>query len=175
MTELIAKRYVKALVSLSQENIEEYSKILGEIALAFKNAKFREIINSPEISKTDKTEIILSSIKKADDKLKNFIQLLGANSRLDLIEDIAREIKYQLALKKNVFHGKIISSKKLSQVQIEDLNSKFSQKLNSTIILSQEDSSYDGVKIEIDDLGIEIGFSKERLQAQIIEHILKAI
>jgi F-type H+-transporting ATPase subunit delta len=175
MEELIAKRYVKALVSISKESIEEYSNILGEIALAFQIPKFRNIIESPEVSKADKTDIVISSMKKTDDKIKNFIKLLGENSRLDLIEAIAKELQYQLALKKNEFQGKIISSKKLSQGQVSKLESSFSEKLKCNIVLSQENSNYDGVKVEIDDLGIEIGFSKERLQAQIIEHILKAI
>jgi len=174
MKELVAKRYVKALV-LASKDIENYANILNNIAKSFENEKFKDIIVSPEVANNDKVDIILGSIKNADNGLKNFIQLLGEKSRLNLIEDIAKELNYQLALKKNQFTGVVFSNKKLTQAQVNKLQTSFSQKLDSKIILTQEIGNYDGVKVEINDLGVEIGFSKERLQSQMIEHILKAI
>ena len=34
---------------------------------------------------------------------------------------------------------------------------------------------YDGIKVDIDGLGVEISFSKDRLKSQLIDHILKAV
>ena len=36
-------------------------------------------------------------------------------------------------------------------------------------------SDYNGIKIELEDLGVEASFSMDRLKAQMIEYILKAI
>ena len=36
-------------------------------------------------------------------------------------------------------------------------------------------NDFDGVKMKIEDLGLEIHFSKSRINSQIIEHIAKAI
>ena len=36
-------------------------------------------------------------------------------------------------------------------------------------------SDYNGIKIELDDLGVEASFSVDRLKAQMSEYILKAI
>ena len=41
--------------------------------------------------------------------------------------------------------------------------------------LTQNICDYDGIKVDIDGLGVEVGFSKERLKSQLIHHILKAV
>lgn len=176
MKEIIAKRYVKALKSsCSSEELEKFSTILDSIALALMEPKFIDIIYSPEVSNDDKIKLILDSVPNIDEKLKNLIKILGEYKRFDVIAEIAKELKYQLALVKNKFEGKVFTSKKLTVKQINDITASFKEKLNAEVVLIQEVGNYDGLKVEIDDLGIEIGFSKERLQNQMIEHILKAI
>jgi F-type H+-transporting ATPase subunit delta len=38
-----------------------------------------------------------------------------------------------------------------------------------------EVNNYDGIKVDIDGLGVEIGFAKSKFKSQMIEHILKAV
>jgi F-type H+-transporting ATPase subunit delta len=49
------------------------------------------------------------------------------------------------------------------------------KKTNSTVALTHVTSLNDGVRVVVDGLNVEIDFSKSRLNAQIVEHILKAI
>ena len=176
MKEVIAKRYIKALkLSSSIEELESFYKILDSISIALLEPRFADIIYSPEVSKEVKVNLILDSIKNIDEKLKNFIKIIGEYKRFDVLPEVTKELRYQLALTKNKFEGKVFTSKKLTSVQIKELTKSFNQKLNTEIILTQEIGDFNGVKVEIDDLGVEIGFSKDRLQNQIIEHILKAI
>jgi F-type H+-transporting ATPase subunit delta len=176
MKEVIAKRYIKALkLSSSIEELESFYKILDSISIALLEPRFADIIYSPEVSKEVKVNLILDSIKNIDKKLKNFIKIIGEYKRFDVLPEVTKELRYQLALTKNKFEGKVFTSKKLTNVQIKELTKSFNQKLNTEIVLTQEIGDFNGVKVEIDDLGVEIGFSKDRLQNQIIEHILKAI
>ena len=41
--------------------------------------------------------------------------------------------------------------------------------------MTQNICDYDGVKVSIDGLGVEVGFAKNRLKSQMIDHILKAV
>ncbi len=176
MKEVIAKRYIKALkLSSSIEELENFYKILDSISIALLEPKFADIIYSPEVSKEVKVNLILDSISNIDEKLKNFIKIIGEYKRFDILPEVTKELRYQLALTKNKFEGKVFTSKKLTNVQIKELTNSFNQKLNTEIILTQEIGDFNGVKVEINDLGVEIGFSKDRLENQIIEHILKAI
>ena len=52
---------------------------------------------------------------------------------------------------------------------------KFSNKFNVKLNLTNEVCDYDGIKVDIDGLGVEIGFEKDKFKCQMIEHILKAV
>ena len=58
---------------------------------------------------------------------------------------------------------------------MQELSSGLSKKFDSTISLSYVKTDFDGIKVDVVDLGIEIDFSKTRINSQIIEHIVKAI
>ena len=101
--------------------------------------------------------------------------MLNCNDRLKLIPVVSKELKYQLSLKNNTYEGTVSTNFKMSQAQIATLEENFSKKFNSKIKLNANENSYPGIKVELDDLGVEVSFSVERLKAQMTEHILKAI
>ena len=79
MKELIAKKYVKALVSdLSKDEFNSFTAKLQEIANAFANEKFQNIIVSPNLKNSQKADFVLSLVGEADQKFVNFIKLLGS-------------------------------------------------------------------------------------------------
>jgi F-type H+-transporting ATPase subunit delta len=53
--------------------------------------------------------------------------------------------------------------------------SKITNKLGATISLENQVTDYPGLKVEIDDLGVEVGLSTARVKSQLAEHILKAL
>ena len=63
----------------------------------------------------------------------------------------------------------------MTKADIEQIQKNLSKKLNSTIKLTLTKSDYNGIKVEVKDLGIEVAFSKSLMNQQLIEHILKAI
>ena len=175
MKELIAKKYVKALVSdLSKDEFNNFTAKLQEIANAFANEKFQNIIVSPNLKNSQKADFVLSLVGEADQKFVNFIKLLGENKRLDILPNIVSELLVQKSKMDNVFYGKIYGGLQISQAQISELEKSFSKRFNAKIILEPVKSDYNGIKIELDDLGVEASFSVDRLKAQMSEYILKA-
>ncbi|MEH1011152.1 F0F1 ATP synthase subunit delta [Campylobacter concisus] len=108
-------------------------------------------------------------------KFANFIKLLGANKRLELIPAILNEMKIEQSLLENTYCGKVVGNFDLSAEQLKALEENFSKKFNSKIKLDGSKSDYNGVKVELDDLGVEVNFSIDRLKSQMSEYILKAI
>ena len=45
----------------------------------------------------------------------------------------------------------------------------------STITLKQEKTDLDGLRVSVDDLGIEVNFSKQRVKEQLIDFIKKSL
>ena len=176
MNDLIAKKYVKALVDgRDAKSITSVSNNLNSISSAFSNDKFNSIISSPEVNDSSKVELVISLVKKADKTLTNFVKLLGEKRRLELLPFIADELNVQIAKMNNTYVGVVYTNQELSSDYVSSIESQFSKKFDVKLSLSQNVCDYDGIKVDIDGLGVEISFSKERLKAQMIDHILQAV
>lgn len=176
MVDLVAKRYVKAImIDSNNKSLTTVFNELNTISNAFLSDKFVSIINSTEISVESKIDLILSFLKRVSKKTSNLIKLLGEKKRLDIIPDIVNILGNELAVLNNSYKGIIYTNVKLSTQEVAKLNKQFSAKFDVNLKLTQNVCDYDGIKVDIDGLGIEVGFSKDRLKAQLIEHILKAV
>ncbi len=176
MIDLVAKRYVKALLDGREvSSVSSLSDELSLIALAYNDEKFIAIISSTEVKSNNKVELIISLVDNCSDTLKNLIKLLSDNKRLDIVPAIAKELKAQLSIINNSFTGVVYTNKKLAAEYISSIEKQFSKKFNIDLSLSQDVCDYNGIKVDIDGLGVEISFSKDRLKSQMIDHILKAV
>jgi len=176
MIDLVAKRYVKAL--MSERKAKDLSSVydeLKEISSAYNDEKFMVIVSSTEVENSKKVELILSFVDKCSKVTTNLVKLLGNNKRLGLLPSIVDELEAQLSVINNSYKGVIYTNEELSKDDVNALNSQFSQKFNVDLKLTQNICDYDGVKVSIDGLGVEVGFAKSRLKSQMIEHILKAV
>ncbi|MCG3720283.1 F0F1 ATP synthase subunit delta, partial [Aliarcobacter butzleri] len=100
---------------------------------------------------------------------------LGEKRRLDLLPFIAKDLNIQLAKMNNNYIGVVYTNQELSSDYISSIEKQFSKKFDVKLSLSQNVCDYDGIKVDIDGLGVEISFSKDRLKSQLIDHILKAV
>ena len=177
MEELIAKRYVQALLSLTKEEDRyEVANILNGISLSFSDEKTMKMIKSPIISSDIKVETILKSLGgNVDNKLTNFIKILGDNKRLSLIPSISTIVNAQIQKELNEYTGIVKSKNNLDQESINELEDTLKRYTGSTIKLTQQISNLDGLRVEVNDLGIEVNFSKERVKEQLIDFIKKSL
>jgi len=177
MKQLIAKRYVKALLSaLDEKGIEVAAKKLSAIAEAFNDKKFNEIIVSPEVKKDRREALILDIIgKDSDKKLVNFIKTLNIHNRFSLIPDIAILIQKELQRRANRYEGIVESMQEIDQTDLKELENALSKYVNATVVLQSTKSDYNGIKVVVEDLGIEATYSKDRIASDMISHILKAL
>ena len=177
MKELIAKKYIKALKATTDlEALKNISEVFSVLADSFSDEKFVSILVNPHVGSNDKSEILLAAVKSADsEKVNNLIKLLVENGRIDIIPAIAKELKKDIANQTKSYEGVIYSNSDIEERVISELSSGLNKKFNSTISLSFVKSDFNGIKVEVTGLGIEINFSKDRIDSQMIEHIIKAI
>ena len=177
MEELIAKRYIKALKGeFDLKTVQNISSVFDALADSFKDDKFVSIIINPEVNAKDKSEILLEAVKPAkSDKINNFIKLLVENKRIDIIPAIAKELKKDIANTTKTYEGIVYSDSDIDTNVINELAKGLSKKFDSTISFTFVKNDFNGIKVEVEGLGIEINFSKDRIDSQIIDHIIKAI
>jgi len=174
MEELIAKRYATALSSVSKD-IKSISEVLNVLTEVISSDEVMAALTSPIISSEKKTEMILSSISGDDKTLVNFIKVLGENKRLNLIPAIAKVLNSDLQKESNQYKGVLKSSKKLGTEELNKLEETLKKYTGSTIKLTQEKTDLDGLRVSVDDLGIEVNFSKQRVKEQLIDFIKKSL
>jgi F-type H+-transporting ATPase subunit delta len=175
MEELIAKRYATALSSASKD-VASVSKILNVLTEVISNDEVKTLLTSPIVAAEKKTEMILAALgESADQVLTNFIKILGENKRLDLIPAIAKVLNADLQKASNKYEGVLKSSKKLEKEELAKLEETLAKYTGSTIKLKQEKTDLDGLRVSVDDLGIEVNFSKQRVKEQLIDFIKKSL
>ena len=174
MEELIAKRYAKALSSVSKDlpGILEVLNVLSEVV---SSAEIKSTLTSPIISSENKTAMILSALGDKDVTLVNFIKILGENGRLDLIPAITKVLNSDQQRVSNEYEGVLKSASSLDEAALANLEETLKKYTGSTIKLTQEKSDLEGVRVSVDDLGIEVNFSKQRVKEQLIDFIKKSL
>ena len=177
MEELIAKRYIKAMKSsidmASMQNITDVFSVLSE---SFKDEKFVQIIDNPNVSTNDKSEILLEAVSSVNSsQVNNLIKLLVENKRINIIPAIAQELKKDLCASTKTYEGVIYSDSEIDAKVMKELSDGLSKKFDANISLVFVKNDFNGIKVDVEDLGVEINFSKTRINSQMIEHIVKAI
>ncbi len=177
MEELIAKRYIKAIKKSSDiKSMQNMTLIFSALAESFNNEKFIQIINNPDVSKDQKSEILLSAVKSAKSKdVENLIKLLAEHNRINIIPAIAEVMRKDIATTSKNYNGIVDSDSDISAKVIKDLSSGLGKRFDSNISLEFVKDDFNGIRVDVEDLGVEISFSKSRINSQIIEHIIKAI
>jgi F-type H+-transporting ATPase subunit delta len=174
MEELIAKRYAAALLSVTKD-VTGISEVLNVLTEVISTEEVMSALTSPIVSNNEKTEMILSGINNENTILVNFIKVLGENKRLDLIPAIAKVLNADLQKESNKYEGVLRSSKTLAKEELSELENTLKTYTGSTIKLTQEKTDLDGLRVSVDDLGIEVNFSKQRVKEQLIDFIKKSL
>jgi F-type H+-transporting ATPase subunit delta len=94
---------------------------------------------------------------------------------LGLIPTIAKSLNRELQKEKNEYKGSVISNSRLKRAELAKLERSLKSYTGSKIKLTQQKSDLDGIKVTVDDLGIEVNFSKQRVKEQLIDFITKSL
>lgn len=174
MEELIAKRYAQALSSVSKD-LPGILAVLNVLSEVISSPEIQSTLTSPIISSESKTEMILSALSDDDRTLVNFIKVLGENRRLDLIPAITKVLNSDQQRVSNEYEGVLKSTTSLDEAALANLEETLKKYTGSTIKLTQEKSDLEGLRVSVDDLGIEVNFSKQRVKEQLIDFIKKSL
>ncbi len=177
MRNTVAIKYVKALhSSLKSQEFESAALLFDELGKSYLRKESKEIFDNPYIEAQEKEKILLSAVKKFNNsRVDNLLKLLVSNKRIDLLPSIAEEMRLMLAKSKAIYRGYIYSSSKIDSKVSDSIAKSLGDRAGVKIELEFVKTADDSVKVSVDDLGLQIDLSKSRLDAQLTEHILKAI
>ena len=177
MEELIAKKYIKALgEGADLESMQNMASLFTTLSDAFGESKFRTVMMSPNVATSDKESILLDALKGVESQtINNFIKLIVENKRIDIIPAIATELQKRVAQMSKTYEGVVYSNDTIADSVLSQLSEGLSKRFDATISLKAVKSDFNGIKVGVESLGVEINFSKDRIDGQMIDHIIKAI
>ena len=140
-SELIAKRWAKALMELAIENEgiskEDILDDLKEVSENINSSKeLAEAINNPSISVEEK-QIVLCKLfqNKLMPIVYNFIIALNLKRRINIIDVIAQEFEKELEEMKNIVRVKVTSAIEINEDKKNEIKNKISEKLHKNAVL----------------------------------------
>jgi F-type H+-transporting ATPase subunit delta len=171
---MVVEKYTKAfLKSFNDDELVEAYEAVARIALVAKDPKFILIVKSPLLTIDEKIDIICKIAEFDNDKFRNFLRIIFENKREDLFKEIYTSLYEKVARHFNTYAGFVDG--KVSEDVLNELQEKLSQKFNATIKLQLTDKEMNGLKVYVDVLNVEVAISEEKVKADLINSILKAI
>ena len=173
MEELIAKRYAKALMELSDsKSLQKDVMVLKALSSSMREKSINELVISPLISNDKKFEVVVEPLKnKMSDKLYKLLSVMSSHGRLSLIPKLSEYLEYEIKRAENSYEGVISSDGTVKRGEIAKLEKRLSEYTGATIKLVNSGNKIDGIKVEVEDLGIELSYSKDRVKADLLAFI----
>jgi F-type H+-transporting ATPase subunit delta len=173
---IIAKRYASALCKAAGgTELDKLTASLSSLTPLYSHPRFVEIVKSPLIAAEQKAELVIEALEQKSPKLENLIRLLAQKRRLMVLPLVASELESAQAARSGRYRGTVHSATALEGQKVDALAKALSSRLGKEVALSQGEKPYDGVKVSVDDLGLEVDFSKTQIRQQILGHILKGL
>lgn len=139
----VAKEYAKALygsVEKSDQKIEILNFLRGFSEVLKKDSNLLEQVQSKAIKSDQVKDILNSLVAKMNTKeiLNNFFNLLVDKNRLVYIPEISEEFQMLMDEENGVIRGVVKSASAISPEKKDELEEKFSKKLDKKVILTYQ-------------------------------------
>ena len=140
-SELVAKRWAKALIELTLEN-EDISKedVLSEIKDVAETInssnELKTVIENPSVS-TEEKQILICKLfeNRLMPVVYNFLFVLNLRKRLTIISEIADEYEKELENIKNIVRVDVTSAIDINDEKKDEIKGKISEKLEKDVIV----------------------------------------
>ena len=144
-----SKSYAVALNELAKENSELSNAedgMSGLKKLLNDNSDFKEMISSPTVGKEEKKKIMfrIADQYNFSQILKNFLGFVAIKNRLFFLNQIIDSFLNIISINKGELKAKLVSSKRLSKKELENIQSELSENFKSPITI---DYIYDSTLI----------------------------
>ncbi len=161
-------RYARALFEVSIENseIDKIENNLNDfINLYNSSSEFRNFIKNPTQNTENQFNVIniISEKLSFSKNLKNFLSLLIEKKRIFFVYKIVQNFLRLCSKKRGEVNASLVSSKNLSQDELNDISINFSKSMGSTIKFdySVDESLIGGLKIQLGSFMIDTSIKNQ--------------
>ena len=159
------KRYAQAIfeIALEQNNIDSWTDSLEAIYDVLDSVSI-EILDSPQVSKSKKYELIQNSFKKIDNKMAiNLVCLLASRCLVNILGDILIEFNNVNDKYKKVSRPLVVSAVELGNKQLDDIKNMSKDLFGGEIVLETaiDPSIIGGLILKVEDTVLDGSVAKK--------------
>jgi F-type H+-transporting ATPase subunit delta len=157
-----ANRYALALYELAKERseLELVENDMKKLLSVYKtNVDLKNFIKNPTQSQSNQIEVLnkISAVIGLSKTVKNFLSVLTTKRRIFFLKTITLNFLSLVSKKKGELKASLISSKKLTNEELENLNIELSQVVGTSVAFDYkiDESLIGGLKMQIGSLMID--------------------
>lgn len=132
------KVYAQVLVDVAEKDLEGVLTDLKRFKELFtQNALMYKVFNNPTLLESEKSGLIEAFSKKLDVRPLSvrFLKLLSSRNRMDLMDQIFKEVDFIRLEKEGGVAGEIVSAVPLATDQVVEIAKALSKKMNKPVYL----------------------------------------
>lgn len=171
---IVTLRYATALLDLAEKDkaLDKVEQDLGELrSMIESSGDLQKFIRNPLISKQAQNDTILALSKKAKFQTltENFLCVLVANKRLNILDDVLSAVKESIAKRRGEKFASVTVAQDLTDKQIDDLKKSLEKSAGSavSIEINVDPAILGGMIVTMDSTMIDDSVARklERLKA----------
>ena len=159
-------------VALKDDSLDAWLEGFELIKSALEEEKLIQLIDTPQLSQTEKTEEFCKLFKdEVSDKFQNFLKVDGQAGRLKLLKDIGQDFRELVAKERNTRNVIVASSYAIQSDQLKNIEAALKKRMSAEInIVTKIDKALiGGLKISYGDQVIDLSIKNklEKLKTQL--------
>ncbi|MGB5260746.1 MAG: F0F1 ATP synthase subunit delta [Gammaproteobacteria bacterium] len=156
----IARPYAQAAFKFASEQgmLKEWSEMLGLLAAIAGDSGMQQVIDSPHLTEQQLADLFIQvGGERLNDKCANFVRVLAANRRLDLLTEIAALFEVQRSEAEGLVQAEMVSAFPATEAQQAEVIASLRRRLGREVLLtcSTDASLLGGAIIRAGDLVID--------------------
>lgn len=172
----VARPYAEAAFKLADEAgaLAKWSEMLAALALVAADERVRAAVADPNLSDAQAAGVFIGILSgKLSGEAENFVRVLAANARLELLPEIRAQFEALKNEREGVLEAEVHSAFELSKAQIADLTQRLEKKTGRKVRtrLHIDKELIAGVRVVLGDKVID---GSARAQLGALETALKA-
>jgi len=137
----LARPYANAVFASAKASgeLDRWSRMLQFLAAASSDVQMKVLLEAPEVAEVQKAHQLVEVCgEELDNRAKNFVQVLAANKRLNLIEEIGELFEDLRAQEQQSLDVEVISAFPLSDAEAESLRAALGRRFAKEVRLTSE-------------------------------------
>jgi F-type H+-transporting ATPase subunit delta len=165
----VARPYAEAAFRLADEagTLAGWSEMLGALAVVAQDERVRRAIGDPKLSEAQVAGLFIAILGgKLDAAAENFVRVLAANGRLELLPEIRAQFEALKNEREGVVEAEVQAAFELSDAQVRDLLQRLEKRTGRKVRarVSVDRELIGGVRIVLGDKVID-GSARAQLGA----------